>query len=554
MQDNRWRKVLPLVAGAAALALTLGGCAPGGSSTDAGERPIRMWSGHMTPITNNFNPFASETATHMTFGAIYEPLFFFNQLSDEAPVGLIGDSFEYSEDGKTLTITIKPDLKWSDGKDLTSKDVAFTLGYANNLDKDMVGVETPDDTTVVVTYSSPKFTAASLILGGMWIVPEHIWADITDYATETNPKPVGSGPYTLKSFTDAAYTLEANKEFREKVAIKEVQDIGIDSNQSSEDLLKTGKLDWVGQFIANPDNVTSSGRNATINQQQDPTVIMTCSNAELGCKGAQTDPAVRQAINVAIDREAIGSKAFAGLSGISTPSFVLPGRDDKWLSDPSLLESPQTPDAAAAGAILEAAGYTKGSDGFYGKDGVAIELDLFSPDGWTDYNDAAKLISAQAADAGIRINARTVSDAEYWTPISSGDYEMALYGLTQSLVADPFATYDTYFATEATAKVGEDPTAGQNYGRYSNSVVDQAVITAGATQDEAVKKEAYAAAQAEIAKDLPYIPVVLNASQSFFNTKDFTGWPTEDDLYASPLPYLSTASAVILTHLRPTEK
>lgn len=101
---------------------------------------------------------------------------------------------------------------------------------------------------------------------------------------------------------------------------------------------------------------------------------------------------------------------------------------------------PQEPDAATAEGILEGAGYTKSSDGFYGKDGTAIELDLFSPDGWTDYNDAAKLISAQAAEAGIRVNARTVSEAEYWTPISTGDFQLALYGITQSLVADPYPT------------------------------------------------------------------------------------------------------------------
>ncbi|MFD5225065.1 ABC transporter substrate-binding protein [Microbacterium sp. NPDC058342] len=554
MHDNRWRKMIPLVAGAAALALALGGCAPS-RSADAADRPLRIWSGSMTPITHNFNPFAVDTAAHLTYGAIYEPLFFFNQLSADEPVGLIGESFEFNEEGTVLTIRIKPDLKWNDDADLTAADVVFSLGYGPNLDPDMVSAEAADATTVVVTYSAPKFTSASMILGSTWIVPEHVWSEVSDYMAETNPEPVGSGPYRLKNFTDAAYTLEANPLFREGAPdIKQVQDVGIDSNQSSEDLLKTGKLDWVGQFVANPDGVTGSGRIATMNQQQDPTVIMTCADAALGCKGAQTDPAVRQALNVAIDRAAIGKKAFAGLAGEASPSFALLPRDEKWLSDSSLATSPQDPDAAEAGRILEAAGYTKDSDGFYGKNGTAIELDLFSPDGWTDYNDAAKLIGAQAAEAGIRVNARTVSEAEYWTPVSNGDFQLALYGLTQSLVADPYSNYDQYFATSATAEVGQMPVKGQNYARYSNADVDAAVKAAGATLDESVKKEAYAKIQARIAEDLPYIPVVLNASQAFYNTADFTGWPTEDDLYANPLPYLSTASAVILTRLRPAEK
>ncbi|MGH3703394.1 MAG: ABC transporter substrate-binding protein [Agromyces sp.] len=543
-----------LAAGAAAIALGMTGCTPsaGGGGDDASV--LRVWAGSATPINNNFNPFAVDTAVHATFGAIYEPLFFFNQLSADAPVGLIGDGYEYSEDGRTLTVTIKPDLQWSDGEDLTAADVAFTFGYGSNKSEQFVSAEATDDTTVVLTYTEPQFTSASLTLGSTYIIPEHIWADIDDFMAETNPEPVGSGPYVLKSFSDAAYTVEANELFRDGApAVTEVQYLGLDSNQSSQDLLTTGKIDWVGQFIANPDAVTGTGDITTLNLQQDPTTITTCANADLGCEGPQTDPAVRQAINVAIDRATIADKAFAGLAGESSPSFTLQPRDEQWLSDPELATSPQEANAAEAGAILEAAGYTKDTDGFYGKGGTAFEIDLFSPDGWTDYNDAAKLISEQAAEAGIRINARTVSDAEYWTPIQSGDFQMALYGLTQSLVADPYSNYHEYFAGTSTVKVGETPLVGQNYARYSNPAVDAAVLAAGATQDVATKQAAYATIQAEIARDLPYIPVVLNASQSFFNTEKFSGWPSEGDLYAAPLPYLAVADAVVLSHLTPAK-
>ncbi|MEA4943419.1 MAG: ABC transporter substrate-binding protein [Propionicimonas sp.] len=551
-----------LVAGSAALTLLLAGCSGSqqpSASGDSGDpakpaagRPLRVWGGNTTPIAENFNPFNIDTALYPTFGAIYEPLFFFNQLVADPPVGLIGDSYQYSADGKVLTITIKPGQKWNDGEPLTSADVAFSLGYGPNHDAAMVSAETPDDTTAIITYTEPRFTSASLILGSTWIIPQHIWADVTDYLADTNANPVGSGPYLVKSFTEAAYTIAANPNFRDGApAVTEVQYLGLDSNQSGQDLLATGKIDWVGQFIANPDAVTGGGRIATMNEQQDPTVILTCANADLGCKGAQTDVAVRQALNLAIGRSTIREKAFAGLAGEASPAFALLPRDAEWLSDQSLATSPQQADAAAAAAILEAAGYAKDGEGFYGKAGKAIELDLISPDGWTDYNDAAKLISEQAAAAGIRVNARTVSEAEYWTPISTGDFQLVMYGITQSLVADPYSNYDQYFQTASTAKVGEEPPRGQNYARYSNPKVDQAVKAAAATQDEASKKAAYATIQAEIARDLPYIPVVLNASQAFFNTADFTGWPSDTDKYADPLPYLSTASAIVLAHLKP---
>lgn len=554
LSRNVRKASMAIAAGALALSFTLAGCAPSDSTSGGDASVLRVWAGSANPINENFNPFAIDTAVHATYGAIYEPLFFFNQLSADPPVGLIGDSYEFNEDGTVLTIELKADQKWNDGEDLTAEDVVFTFNYGPNLSDKMISADATSDTTVVLTYSEPQFTAASLLLGSTWIIPEHVWSEIDDYAAESNPEPVGSGPYKVKTFSEAAYTVEANEHFRDgKPAVAEVQYIGLDSNQSSQDLLATGQIDWVGQFVANPDSVTGGGEIAMMNNQQDPTVIMTCSNADLGCTGPQTDPAVRQAINVAIDRSTIAEKAFAGLVAESSPAFVLLPRDEQWLADPALATSPQDPDAAAAGAILEAAGYAKGSDGFYGKDGTAIEIDLFSPDGWTDYNDAAKLISEQAAEAGIRINNRTVSDAEYWTPISNGDFQMALYGLTQSLVADPYSNYDQYFAGKSTASVGEEPVSGQNYARYQDAAVDAAVGAAAGTADETVKKEAYATIQAQIAQDLPYIPVVLNASQAFFNVERFSGWPSEGDLYANPLPYLSTASAVVLANLKPVE-
>ncbi|MCS4275265.1 peptide/nickel transport system substrate-binding protein [Mycetocola sp. BIGb0189] len=553
MSLRRRRKFAALVAGLAAAALIMTGCADGGGKEGA-ERPLRVWSGATSPIANNFNPFAPGTAAHFTYGVIYEPLFFFNQLADEKPTGLIGDSYEFSADGTVLTVAIKPNQKWSDGTPLTAQDVAFSFGYGSNKADDLVSAVATDDVTVALTYTVPKFTAASQILGATWIIPERIWSSITDFATETNQKPIGSGPYVLKNATDASYTVEANPNFRDGApAVKTVQNIAIDSNQSSEDLLKTGKIDWAGQFIANPDSITSGGTISTLNQQQDPTVLLTCSSTALGCTGPQTDPAVRQAINVAIDRGAIGSKAFAGQSGVVSPSFALLPRDKKWVTDPKLEASPQKANAAEAGTILEAAGYVRGADGLFAKDGKTIEIELFSPDGWTDYNDAAKLISEQAASAGIRIKNRTVSLAEYWTPTTNGNFQMALYGAPQSLVADPYSNYERFFATASTAPVGQPPATGLNLARYSNPIVDAAVAEAGATEDEGVKKAAYARIQTEIARDLPYIPVVLNASMSFFNTRDFSGWPGESNLYAAPLPYLATASGVVLSHLSPAK-
>ncbi len=557
-------KRIPFVvaAGAVAVSMVLTACTttpptPTASASVSGSTApkaslLRVWAGSSTPITVDFNPFHVDTALFGTYGPIYEPLFFYNQLSADPPTPMLGESFSYSADGRSVTIKLRPNVKWSDGEPLTADDVAFTLGYGPNKTDKMISATATDASTVEVKYSTPQFTNESQLLGATMIVPKHVWSKITSYMKETNPKPVGSGAYIVKTTSDASYTFTANPNYRDGAPpISDVQYLGLDSNQSGQDMLTTGQIDWTGMFVANPDTVTADGAIATMNQQQDPTVIVTCSDASKGCKGAQTDPVVRQALNVAIDRPALAEKAWAGLVGEANPAFVLLPRDQQWLGDPSLAPSPQSPNAAQAGQLLEAAGYAKNAKGFYAKDGKEVDLDLFSPDGWTDYNDAAKLIAEEAGKAGIKVTARTVSEAEYWTPVTNGDFQLAMYGLTQSLVADPFSNYDQYFYGKSTAKVGDAPTRGQNYSRYANPVVDAAVEAAGATNDPAAKKAEYAKIQAQISKDLPYIPVVLNASQAFFNTRGFTGWPTDDNLYADPLPYLSVAPAIVLLHLKP---
>src|SRR5699024_8843838 len=83
------------------------------------ERPapqqLVVWAGAQTPIPENFNPFAPEVQ-HLAMGGIYETLFYYNNVSDVEPAPLLGTDLQFSEDGKSLTITIRDDVTWSDGE------------------------------------------------------------------------------------------------------------------------------------------------------------------------------------------------------------------------------------------------------------------------------------------------------------------------------------------------------------------------------------------------------------------------------------------------------
>jgi len=308
-------------------------------------------------------------------------------------------------------------------------------------------------------------------------------------------------------------------------------------------------------FVPDPEGIAAAGGPAGyVNTPQDPTVLYTCANAELGCKGPQTDVAVRQAINLAIDRGTINEKAFVGLAAPISPTFALLGRDDKWIAPDVEKESPQSGDPEAAAAILEEAGYTKDADGVYKKDGVKVELTLTSVEGWTDYNDAAKLIEEQAADAGIKVTASTATWQEFSDSRQSGDFQLIMGGVVGTSVADPFQIYRDWFSGDYTQPVGKALEPGEwNFSRYSNPKVDAAVADATAASDDEAKLAAYAEIQHEITRDLPYIPMEINATQTFYNDTDYTGWPTEDDLYAFPPSWGSVSAGYILANLKPVE-
>lgn len=564
MIRNGKRKIaLTAVAGASVLALGLTACGGGGGDGDEGgnassDRALRVWAGSTTPITTNYNPFAPNVL-HGALGPIYEPLFFYNKTKDEEPIGLIGESFEYNEDGTQITVKIKPDLKWSDGKPLTAADVAFTFLYeANNPEgNQLVSAEATDDTTVVLTYGIAQYTTEFQRMGSSYILPEHIWKDVDDFANFTNEEPVGSGPYVVDKTTSESYTLVANENYRgaDELAIKKVQYIAVDNNQTAQDLVTAGELDWTGMFIPNPDDATANGKIEWINTPQDPTVLYTCSNAELGCTGPQTDVAVRQALNVAVDRATIKDKAFVGLTADVSPAYTLLPRDEKWLTDDAYEVSPQEANVEEAASILEAAGYTKGSSGFYEKDGAPVELSLISVDGWTDYNDAAKLIAEQAEAAGIKITASTVQWQEFVDARQSGEFQLIVGGVVGTTIADPFQIYRDWFGgteVQSTSPVGtEIPPGRWNFSRYNNPTVDAAIQQAISTEDEAERKELYATIQDAIVNDVPYIPLVINATQTFYNTKDYTGWPTEENLYAFPPSWGAIAAGYVLTQIKP---
>lgn len=565
MSSGRNKKWRLLAIAAAAMMGLVGACgdtdSDNGDATDGGgvqDGPtLVVWAGSNIPIVANFNPY-SPTSLHAALGGVYEPLFLFNKIQADDPIPLLGEEVTWNDEGTELEVDLRDGVKWNDGEDFTADDVVYS--YTNDaVQLDFIdSVEAVDDTTVKFTFNSPSFRNEYSLLGATYIVPEHVYSELDDLVTFANDSdPVGTGPFKVDTVTDAGYTMVANTDYwdADRPSINRVQYLGIDGSASAESLMKSKELDYTTMFAPQPDSIINAADMGYLNvTSPNPTVGLICSNADLGCEGMQTDKAVRQALSAAIDRGEINDKAYYGLAQIGTPGFVLPGRDDHWVADGIDLLNSEDAQPDEARRILEEAGYTEGSDGIYEKDGEKLSVKIETVEGWSDQNAAADLMTAQAKEAGIELVNNTITQDQYSDRRMTGDYEIFLGALFGSPTSDPFQIYRNSFTSDYTQPVGTQLEPSQtNYARYSNPEVDEAVAAAAQTNDEDELKELYATVQRNIVEDVPYLSLFHAGSQTFYNDNEFTGWPTEDNLYVFPASWDGVSSAYVLSTLKYAE-
>lgn len=554
----RRRGALALAAGATALGLLLSGCTSGGGGNAAsGDSTLIAYTGQAGDYQLNFNPFSPSQIAGP--GTIYEPLFFLNKAAaDSKPEPLLGTEYTWNEAGTELSVTLRDGVKWSDGETFTAGDVAFTfnmlkehpalnsLGFKGT-------VKATDDSHVTFTWDAPAFVSGPDILTQAVIVPEHIWSKI-DPETDVVEKPVGTGAYTLGDFKPQAFTLTANPSYwGGEPAVKNVRYIALSGNTAGADAIASGTIDWQTGPVPDIQNVSKNFPNyekQTVAQSQQ--VLASCSSAALGCTGPQTDPAVRKALYHAIDRTQLNKLAYEDTAAPISPSFALADTQSEWISaSVKPVEAPATADPAAAQKTLEAAGWTKGADGIFAKDGKKLTLTIEVVTGWTDYITAIQTIAEQAKASGIDVQASQSSWNEWTDKRTKGNFQLAIDSLWQGPASDPYYVYNYFFSSANTAPVGES--AGNNYARYSNPAVDAAIDAVKNTgfEDKEARQKQFDVIQGAIVEDMPYIPVLTGGTTSIWNKAKFTGWPTEENMYAFPAVWSRLDAAQIFKALEP---
>ncbi|HZG05902.1 MAG TPA: ABC transporter substrate-binding protein [Streptomyces sp.] len=553
---QRRRRARVAAAGAAVIALLATACSGSGGGGGKDETLV-VYTGQAGDYQINFNPFSPSMVEGP--GTIFESLFYFNQVRDEPAKPLLGTEYSWNQDGTELSITLREGVMWSDGEPFTADDVVFTLGMISKY-KEMNSTgyrgraEAVDDTHVRITFDEPAYMDGPQILGKIFIVPEHLWKKTEDPSKDVVRKPVGTGPYLLDEFKGQAFTLKANPDYWDgEPAVKKVRYLALSGNQAGADALASGKIDWQTGPVPDIKNVEKNypGYQA-VTVPLNQTALMTCSNAELGCEGPQTDPAVRKAIYYGLDRTQLNSLAFQNTSSQISPGFAMVERDKEIISS-KLKENlaPMQPNATRATRILEDAGYRKGPDGIYAKDGRKLSMTVRVVSGWTDYITAVDTMAQQLKKVGIKLTPQQSSWNEWSEARGRGEYQLLIDSLYPGPAPDPFYTYSYFFSTETTAKVGE--TANPNFARYSDERVDRALERLKQIDPERTEERQaqYDVIQTRIEEDMPYIPVLTAGTTSEYHASKFEGWPTEYNLYAVPAVWSRPDQAQVYKGLKP---
>lgn len=460
--------------------------------------------------TLNFATNADPTLNPWTPGAVIESnlvnTILFEQLTryspeDLSPVPGLATSWEPAEDAMSWTFKLRDGVKWSDGEDFDAEDVAFTFNDVVLVDElgaqsatqfsQVERVEVVDPLTVRFVLNSPFSALPYYLAAFAGILPKHVLGDAENpltVASFNKQAPVTTGPYKVAEFVPGSFVrLEPNENYwgdAPKLA-GIVFRIIPDANTQVAQLL-AGQLDLVTRL--DPSLIAGVERDASLEilRQSQNLYYWVVLNQE---DERFTDPRVRRALLMALDREAMIQAILEGYGTVATgPIAPLLGA----LYDGDVATYPYDPEGAKA--LLAEAGWTPGSDGILQKDGQRLEIAM--PTGqFGELVPATLLVQQYWADIGVKADVQVIEwNAYIQQVVVKRDYEGTLAWWSQP----PTPDVTPYYSCEAVA-------TGNNIPNYCSEDLDT-LMAAGRralTEDEQIA--AYTAMQSYLADELPYL-------------------------------------------------
>jgi len=529
--------------------------ASGGTTTG---KTLVMESSPETSITQDFNPYVNTQAAYGmgADGLIYEPLIQFNMVAPPQYYPWLATSYAWSDGGKTITFAIRPGVKWNNGTPMTPADVAFTFNMlkkypAVNLNGLKIQTVSTSGNNVVLTFPSAQYTNLQSIAGTA-IVPQSVWGSAGNPATFQDPNPVGTGPYMLGTFTPQGIILKKNPNYWQAadVQVPSVDFPVYTSNTGALAALFAGQIDWTGNFIPGLQQ-NFVAKDPTHHGYWEAPGGTNSLMPNLN-KWPTNQLPVRQAISLAINRQLLAQEGEAGLeqpvlnaTGMPLPTF------QAWVGPVASMTNSATGSAAAAEQVLTKAGYTKGSNGFFQKNGQTVALTIVDPAAYTDYAEVDSLVAQQLRAAGIDATFQGLSVDAWNTDVASGDFQLTSHWSNGGLT--PYNMYDGWL--DSSLATGN--TATGDYERLNNPTINAQLATLAAAGTTAAQTQALVPIEQYVANNLPIIPTTTASQWYEWNSQNYTGWPTQQNPYETGQPSGSNnggstgTDEVVILHLRP---
>jgi len=551
-----------LFAVALAGVLASGGLAACGDSPNQGNKKAAGGATFLTvgmpngPQTENHNPFLT-TSAGAQLGyrwMLYEPLMMWNPVKPAEPSRpWLATGVEWTPDFKKATITVRDNAKWSDGKPVTADDVAYTFNLikkteALNLAATPYGEITASGSTVTATFTSSMFVYKDTWLGQTPIVPKHIWEGIKDPTTDPNKTPVGSGPYTLKTFTPQTTTLTARTEgyWQDLPQVKELRYTSYTDNNAQTTALTDGSAEWSFVFIPNY---------KTVFIDKDPAHYKVWAPPVLGIHGLYINTAkapfdnvaLRKAMSMVVNREDIFNQASAGyFHPLVTSVTGLPSPAGDAYVAPEYKGKTQAVDVEGAKKVLAEAGFKLNGTTLNDPSGKPVKITLTDPSGWSDYQTSLEIVKDNFAQIGIAATVDKANQDAWFRNVEEGKFD-ATFRWTNG-GATPWNLYQTIMDGKLLKKIGTAAPGG-NFGRFNSPEATKALGDYANASDEAGRAAALAIIQKVFVEQVPMIPVGADNIGMAYSTKNWVGWPDDTNPYSAGQPTQANALDVVL-HLK----
>jgi peptide/nickel transport system substrate-binding protein len=449
---------------------------------------------------------------------VYEGLFDYD--NDGKMVPMLAESYEMSADGKTVTFKLRKNVRWHDGKPFTSADVKFTIlevlkkvhPRGPNSFREVSRIDTPDDHTAIFHLDNPApYMMRSFSAYESPMVPMHLLEgqDVKSASLANNP--VGTGPFKFVEWKKGQYIrLDKNEDYWQEGLPYLDRIVGrfIPDASTRTAAMENGEVMYAAyNAIPNIDAVRLKERDDIGVTTDGYSMINPMALIEFNTiEGPFVDPAIRRAISTAIDRRFMIDTIFFGYGKPATSALSSNFKATNLHA--AMPNYPETGDAAAANAMLDAAGYAKDANGVR----MRAVLDII-PYG-EDWRRAGEYLKQVMGDIGIEVELR-YEDVPTWLKrvYHNYDFEMNINYFYQ--LPDPVLGVHRHYGTNQIRQ----GTHFVNSSRYSNPELD-ALLDSGSKEPDAAKRTAtYKEVQEILAQDMPVVNLFELEFLTVYNTQ-----------------------------------